>query len=37
MILIQMPNGMHIKDHIGTKWPTTGRKTQLCFDEEEGR
>jgi len=26
-----------MKDHVGTKWPTTGRKTWLCFDEEEGR
>jgi len=26
-----------MKDHVGTKWLTTGRKTQLCFDEEEGR
>jgi len=26
-----------MKDHVGTKWPTTGRETQLSFDEEEGR
>jgi len=26
-----------MKDHVGTKWPTTGKKTQLSFDEEEGR
>jgi len=26
-----------MKDHVGTKWLTTGRKTQLGFDEEEGR
>jgi len=22
---------------MGTKWPTTGRKTRLGFDEEKGR
>jgi len=30
-------NGMYTKDHVGTEWPTSGRKTQLCFDEGEGR
>jgi len=24
-----------MKDHMGTKWPTTGRIVQLDFDEEE--
>jgi len=27
----------YMKYHIGTKWPATGRKMQLDFDEEEGR
>jgi len=26
-----------MKGHVGTKWLTTGRKTWLGFDEEEGR
>jgi len=26
-----------MKDHVGTKCPTTGRKMLLGFDEEEGR
>jgi len=26
-----------MKDYVGTKWPTIGRKTWLCFNEEEGR
>jgi len=26
-----------MKDHVGKKWLTTGRKIQLGFDEEEGR
>jgi len=26
-----------MKDHMGTKQLTTGRKTLLYFDEEEGR
>jgi len=26
-----------MKDHMDTKWPTTGRKKWPGFDEEEGR
>jgi len=26
-----------MKDHVGSKWPTTRRIMQLDFDEEEGR
>jgi len=26
-----------MKDYVGTKWPITGRKMWLSFDEEEGR
>jgi len=26
-----------MKDHVGTKWPSTGRITPLDFDKEEGR
>jgi len=26
-----------MKEHLGTKWPTTGRKMLLSWDEEEGR
>jgi len=24
-----------MKDHVGTKWLTTGRKMWLCFDEDD--
>jgi len=26
-----------MKEHVGTKWPTTGRKMQLSFGEEKER
>jgi len=26
-----------MKDHVGPKWPTTGRKMQLYLEDEEGR